>query len=177
MLTSSSAASVVTSASTPGRSGTGTRTSPRSPALATRAGRLARAVRARSRTVEQAGAVVGRPRCRAPGCSAADEAVERVDDGVAVLGADVGPDARVAGGDAGHVAEAAGGQPQQRRVLLGALVGQAHERRGGEVGHVGHHGHERVVAIGRQGDDVGAEVGDHRAHARRRRRRRWWPSG
>ena len=50
MLTSSVPASVVTSASTPARSGTGTRTSHRSPALVSRDGRLARAVRACSST-------------------------------------------------------------------------------------------------------------------------------
>ena len=80
-----------------------------------------------------------------------------VDDRGAVLGADVGPDAGMAGGDAGHVAEAAGGQAQQRGVLLGALAGQAHERGRGEVRHVGDDRDQRVVALGRQRDHVGAE--------------------
>ena len=52
---------------------------------------------------------------------------------VAVLGADVGPDARVAGGDAGHVPEPAGRQAQHGPVLLGPLVGQAHHGGRGQV--------------------------------------------
>ena len=68
----------------------------------------------------------------------------------------------MAAGDAGHVAEAAGGQAQQRGVLLGAVGGQAHQRRRGEVRHVADDGDELVVAVGRQRDDLGAELGDDR---------------
>ena len=70
-----------------------------------------------------------------------------------------------AGGDAGHVPEPPRRQPQQGGVLLGAVGGEAHERGGGEVGHVGHHGHHLVVAVGLEGDDVGA----HGRHQRRTR--------
>ena len=54
------------------------------------------------------------------------------------------------------------------RVLLGPLVGQAHQRGRGEVRHVRHHGDQRVVALGREGDHLGAE----RRHDRRARARR-----
>ena len=70
--------------------------------------------------------------------------------------------AGMTGGDAGHVAEAAGGEAQQRGVLLGAVAGQAHQRRRGEVRHVADDGDDLVVAIGGQGDDIGAELGDDR---------------
>ena len=66
------------------------------------------------------------------------------------------------GRDPGHVAEAAGRQPQQGAVLGGPVVGQPHERGGGEVRHVGHDRHERVVVVGRQRHDVGAQLADHR---------------
>src|SRR5690606_17524772 len=51
-----------------------------------------------------------------------DELVEDLDDGGAVVVADVGPDAGVAGRDPGHVPEPAGRQPQQRPVLDAAGV-------------------------------------------------------
>ena len=135
MLTSSSAASVVTSASTPARSCTGTRTSHSSSgcADATRAGCDERRC-ARSSTDSSA------PRSDlstdvAHVAEPGDQAVEHLDDGTPVLGADVGPDARMAGRDAGHVAKAAGGETQQRSVFLGSLVGEMHQaspRSGGE---------------------------------------------
>ena len=67
----------------------------------------------------------------------------------------------MAGGDAGHVPEAAGRQPQHGRMVGGGVGGQGHERRRGQVGHVGDHGHQLVVAFGRHGHHVGAERGDH----------------
>ena len=66
------------------------------------------------------------------------------------------------GRDAGHVAKPAGGQPEQRRMLLGTVAGQAHQRRRGEVRHMTDDRDDLVVAIGGQGDDVGTELGDDR---------------
>ncbi len=92
-----------------------------------------------------------------------DQLVQLDHDGVAVLGADVGPDARMAGRDARHVAKAARGQPQHGAVLLGALGRQAHHRRRREVGHVRDHGHQSVVAIRGDGHHRRTETGDDRA--------------
>ena len=74
------------------------------------------------------------------------ELVDHVDDGRAVLGTDVRPDGGRARRDAGHVAEATGRQAQQGGVLVRSLVGDAHQRRGGQVRDVGHDGDERIVA-------------------------------
>ena len=63
-------------------------------------------------------------------------------------------------GDAGHVAEPAGGEAQQGGVLLGAVGGDAHQARRREVRHVADDGDHLVVAVGRHGDDLGAELGD-----------------
>ena len=65
------------------------------------------------------------------------------------------------GGHPGHVAESPGGQTQHGGVLGGSGRGDAHQRGGREVGYVGHDGHQRVVPIGRQGDDLGAQGRDH----------------
>ena len=91
-----------------------------------RLGRLRPAVRARCRRPRQRVAVdrtddvthLGEP---------GDQAVEGVDDGRAVLVADVEPDVGMAAGDAGHVPEPAGGEAQQGGVLVGAVGGQAHQ--------------------------------------------------
>ncbi len=48
----------------------------------------------------------------------ANQCIEGLHDGQGVLGADVGPDAGMAGRDPGHVAEAPSGQAQQGAVLL-----------------------------------------------------------
>lgn len=93
-----------------------------------------------------------------------DEAIERRQDGHPVLGTDVEPDGRVAAGDAGHVAKAAGGKPQQRGVFLAAVAGQAHQRGGGEVRHVADDRDHLVVALGRQCNHVGTEIGDDGGH-------------
>ena len=93
---------------------------------------------------EQAVAVLGRDAVPHRG-EVSDQRVERVDDGGGVLGADVRPDAGMAGGDAGHVAEAAGGQPEQRAVLFGPGAGRVHERRRDQVRDVRHHGDQAVV--------------------------------
>ena len=98
------------------------------------------------------------------------QAVEGLDDGGAVLGADVGPDPGGAGGDAGHVPEPPGGQPQEGGVLGGAVGGEGHQGGGGEVGHVGHHGHHLVVAVGLEGDHVGPHGRHERADAGERGR-------
>ena len=115
---------------------------PRGPARAPRAARRGRRRRRSTRTSVERG----------------EQAVEHIDDGGAVLGADVGPDARVAGGDARHVAEPAGRQAQQGAMLGCPVIGHPHERRGGEVRHVGDDSHEGVVVIGRQRHDVGSEL-------------------
>ena len=167
MLTSSSAASVVTSASTPARSGTGTRTSHSWSGRADASGQVATG-ELRALEHGQQRVAVGLVHRGAHVAEPGDEAVEHVDDRRAVLGADVGPDAGMTGGDPGHVAEAAGREPQQRPVLLGSLVGEVHQRRRGEVRHVRHHRDERVVALGRQRDDVGAERGHDGSDGRER---------
>ena len=161
MLASRSVARLATSATTPGRSGTGMRTSRRSAGVRNRAGRLTRAARALS---SRSRARPGRPwpRGRASRRAAA-QIVEYVDDGGAVLGADVGPDPRVPRGDAGHVAEATRGEAEQRPVLLAALVGQAHQGGRRQVRDVRHHRHQLVVPVGRQGDDLGPQGADHLA--------------
>ena len=174
MLTPSSLASVVTSASTPGRSGTGTRTSASSSgrADAAPAGSPAPRGPARARR-SSAVAVAVRPRRRACRASAPIEPVEHVDDGVAVLGADVGPDAGVARRRCGSCRGSRRRPGAAGRACSSApLGGQRHQRGRGEVGHVGHHGDQRVVALGRQRDDLGAERRHDRAHARVGRRRR-----
>src|ERR671911_201111 len=74
-----------------------------------------------------------------------------------VVAAYVRPDARVPRGDAGHVPEAARCEPEQRPVLLAAGVGQAHEGRSREVWHVRHDRHQDIVAVGGQGNHVGAQ--------------------
>ena len=99
-----------------------------------------------------------------------EQAVEHVDDGGAVLGADVRPDAGVAGRDAGHVAEAAGRQPQQGAVLRrqrssASRISEAAVR----CGHVGDDRHQRVVVVRRQRDHVGPQTGDRPTAAGRRR--------
>ncbi len=132
-LTPSSAASVKTSAAAPGRSGMadadlGQVGGAGDPAGQVGPGRAGAGEHGRgARRVAPATTSRMRP-------SPVDQAVEPVDDGDAVLVADVGPDGRVPGGDAGHVAEAAGGQAQQGGVLLGPLVGQRHQRGGGRGG-------------------------------------------
>ena len=118
-LTPSRPASVVTSASTPGRSGTGMRSSTRSvarPAMPT--GRLRRAARARSSSASSAVAVAARRRDRARAASASRYASSASSTASRFAQQDVGPDRRVAGGDARHVAEPAGREPQQRAVLV-----------------------------------------------------------
>ena len=82
-----------------------------------------------------------------------------------VLGADVGPDARVPGRHPGHVAEAAGGQAQQRAVLLGAGARRVHQRGRHQVGHVGDHGDQPVVVGGREHEHVGPQARDHALEA------------
>ena len=136
MLTPSSAASVVTSASTPGRSGTGMRTSASSAGRATRRGRFAAG---RAGPLEHARAAPSRsPSSTTSRMSASPAISRRASSTIAsrFSRADVGPDAGWPGGDAGHVAEAAGGEAQQRGVLLGAVVGEAHQRGRGQVRHV-----------------------------------------
>ena len=156
MFTPSRPASVVTSASTPGRSGTGTRSSTSSSAAGPD-GQVAPGRRARSSTASSASR--RRRRRAAPDLSSAPQVVvERGDDRVAVGDADVGPDAGVPGGDAGHVAEAAGREPQQDRVLLAVRRRDVHERRRRELRHVAHHRDERVVVLGRDLDDLGARA-------------------
>ena len=124
-----------------------------------RAGRLTRAARAcRARSSSPARSPSATTSRMSP--SGGPQLVEHVDDGDAVVAADVGPDARVPRGDAGHVPEAAGGQAQQRPVLLAALVGQPHQRGRRQVGHVRHDRHQLVVAVGRQGDDLGPQRAD-----------------
>ena len=86
-----------------------------------------------------------------------DQAVERGDDGVAVLVADVEPDVGMAAGDAGHVAEPAGGEAQQGGVLVGAVGGEAHQARRGEVRHVADDGDHLVVALRGHRHHLGAE--------------------
>ena len=71
--------------------------------------------------------------------------------------ADVRPDRGMARRDAGHVTEAAGGEAQQRGVLLGAVLRDAHERGRGQVRHVRDDCDQRVVALGRDRDDFGPE--------------------
>ena len=164
MFTPSLPASVVTSASTPGTVGH------RDAQLDERAldrgaarGRLRRAERARSSTRSSASRVAGRdvaPHDR----ERAEVVVERGDDRVAVRDADVGPDARVTRRDAGHVAEATGREPQQDRVLLAGVGGDVHERRRRELGHVAHHGDERVVVLGRDLDDLRAQLRHEAPH-------------
>ena len=90
-----------------------------------------------------------------------DQVRQHLVDGRGVLTADIGPDARMPGGHPGHVAESPGGQTQHGGVLGGSGRGDAHQRGGREVGYVGHDGHQRVVPIGRQGDDLGAQGRDH----------------
>ena len=111
------------------------RTSARSDGRATRLGRFAAGGAGPFEPLEQRRAValvddvahVGEP---------LDERVERVDDRPAVLAADVLPDRGMARRDAGHVAEAARGEAQQRGVLLGAILRDAHQRGRGQVRHV-----------------------------------------
>ena len=78
--------------------------------------------------------------------------------------------------DTGHVAESAGSQAQQRGVLFGSVAGQPHQCRRSQVGYVTDHGHDLIVAVGRQGHDVGTQLGDDRCHLAERvvsgRRRR-----
>ena len=121
-----------------------------------RPGRLVRASRARVSRVVQLGPVVGLDEPADVG-EPVDQPVERRQDRVAVLGADVEPDVGMPAGDAGHVAEAARGEAQQRGVLLGAVGGQPHQRRRGQVRNVADHRDDLVVALRREGDDIGTE--------------------
>ena len=75
----------------------------------------------------------------------------------AVLRADVEPDAGAPTRDPGHVAEAAGGESQQRGVFLGAVAGEPHQRRRGEVRDVADHGDELIVTLRGQRNDFGTE--------------------
>ena len=154
MLTSRSAARMATSATTPAGRAPGC--APRAgPPVRNRAGRLTRAAWALS---SRSSSPPGRPRPRGRASRRGrPQIVEHVDDGDAVVGADVGPDPRVPRGDAGHVPEATR-EAQQRSVLLAALVGQPHQRRRRQVRDVRHHRHQLIVPVGRQGDDLGPQV-------------------
>ena len=160
MLTPRSPARVVISASTPGRSGTGTRISARRSGRTARAGRERRAVAACSSTSSSPARSAPATRSRMADRSASSS-VEGGDDGGSVVGAHVGPDAGLPRRDPGHVAEPAGGQPQQRRVLLGGAVGQVHQRGRGQVRDVGDHGHQRVVLLRGQRHHLGPEARHH----------------
>ena len=125
-----------------------------------------------SSTAEQRVPVVAGHDVAAPAAEPVDEAVERVDDGVAVLGADVGPDGRVARRRCGSCPGSrrrpgAAGRRAPRPARRPGVISVAAVR----WGTWRHDGHQRVVAVGREGDDLGAEVG-HDPSARRRRRRR-----
>ncbi len=169
MLTPSSVASVVISASTPSRSGTGMRISA---CPSVRGARSVRARRCRGRTsedLEQCGVVaLGDPAAHAG--ERLDELIEGLDDGLGVVIADAGPDRRLPGRDPGHVAEAARGQLEDRRTLVLEIGREGHERGRGQVGHVGDHRDEGVVPVRVERDDVGPEVGEHRAETRVRGR-------
>jgi hypothetical protein len=91
-----------------------------------------------------------------------DQAVEGDDDRVTVLIADVEPDVGMSAGDAGHVTEAAGGEAQQGGVLVGAVGGESHQARRGEVRHVTDDGDHLIVAFGRHRHHLGAECRDGR---------------
>ncbi len=95
----------------------------------------------------------------AHGAERVDESVEHLHDRVAVLGADVGPDARVSGSDAGHVAEATRGEAQQSAMLGRTLVGQTHQGRSGEVRDMGHHRYQSVVVLGAERHHLGTQLG------------------
>jgi hypothetical protein len=47
-------------------------------------------------------------------------------------------------------------------VLFGAVAGQSHQRRRGEVRHVTDHSDDLVMPLGRQCNHIGAEFGDDR---------------
>ena len=102
-----------------------------------------------------------------------EQPVHRVEDRVAVLGADVGPDAGLAGGDAGHVAEPTGRQAQQRAVLLGAVSARRSHRAWPPSGaaRVRRRRRARRGARASRVDDLGAEGGDDRCRTWRRRGR------
>ena len=86
-----------------------------------------------------------------------DQAVEAVDDRLAVLIADVEPDVGMSTGDAGHVAEPTGGEAQQRGVLVGTVGGEPHQACRGQVGHVTDDGDHLVVALRGHRHHLGAE--------------------
>ena len=95
-----------------------------------------------------------------------DELVELVDDGRAVLGADVGPNAGMAGRHARHVAEATGREPQQHPLFGRTFVGQLHQRGRRQVRNVRHQRNHRVVPFRRERYHLGAERRDDRSDGR-----------
>ena len=149
MLTPSSPSRVVTSASTPGRSGTGTRTS----AMLARGGAPDGQVDPRLpgplERPQHPVAVPGRP----PAGARRRRAAPAAGRGTSTISARFstqtsGQMPGMAGGDAGHVPKAAGRQPQQGGVLGGGVGGQVHQGGRGQVRDVGDHGHQVVVALG-----------------------------
>ena len=120
MLTPRSVASVVTSASTPTRSGTGTLHLRQVRGPGQPAGQVAPVLTGPFEQGQERAPVVeghGVPQLGDRG----DQPVEHRHDGRPVLAADVGPDARMPGGDAGHVPESAGRQPQHGLPVVVAL--------------------------------------------------------
>ena len=152
---------VVTSARTPGRSGTGTLTSTVSSLDGTPVGRLTARFTSPFERLEQHVAVAAgdHPPDVTEG---GDQAVEDLDDPLLVLGADIGPYARVAGRDPGHVPEAAGCQAKEGGVLQSGIGGQVHQGGGGEMGHVRYQGDHVVVAGGGQFNHVRPQLAHYR---------------
>ena len=139
-------ASVVTSASEPGRSAIGTcsSTSSTSDGMPRR-----QASPGGARTlqhVEQAVAIAGRDQGAHAG-ERVDVLVERGDDRVTVRDADVGPDPGMARGDPGHVAEPARREPEQRACSAPRVAATSISVRRRELRDVTHDRHQRVVLL------------------------------
>ena len=156
MLTSSSLANVVTSAITPGLSGTGTRTSAISAIDATRGRQIHPSSAGASEHVEQRLAIARLDDLAHP-AQRRLQLSKRGHDRTAVLGADVGPDPGMTGGDAGHVAKPAGGEQQAWRGALRRPRPPAPSATCSEMWNMGHDGNESVVPVGCELDDLGAE--------------------
>ena len=160
MFTSRSARIVVTSASAPGRSRTGTRHSTTDSGRGIRGGRLRRA---RASVIEQRHerATVLVDEDPAGLVETLAQVVERFNDCSRIVSEDVRPDRRVTSRDAGHVPEAARSKAEHHSVFFGGVGREHHQVGSDEAWKVRDDRDEGVVARRRELYDVGSKGRHH----------------